>query len=412
VGLFFAFQRIHFPPKKREHNPDGEVMGKNKIRIGITGSYGGNNMGDEAILQSIVMQINESLDADIVVFSRDPEDTMRRHNIQLALPVRKMSRKESAGEIEKLDLLIVGGGGILYDHEVKTYLREALLAHEKSIPVMIYAVGAGPLRDPQSKALVKEILGSAAVITVRDKPSMQTLEEIGVNKDIIVTADPAFLMKSEEVKIDFLHQEGIRKERKLVGMSVREPGKAAPDIKEEHYQDVLANAADYIIDRYNAHIIFVPMERKTAFDLHQSHAVITRMLWPQYASILEGEYSPGQIMSIMKNFDFVVGMRLHFLIFAALQQVPFVPLPYSSKVLGFLQELQFDTPPLENITPGRLISYIDKAWDQKADILKRIEDGLPSLQKRSRQNNTLMMELLRIVYARRGESPDSLPRNK
>jgi polysaccharide pyruvyl transferase WcaK-like protein len=237
---------------------------------------------------------------------------------------------------------------------------------------------------------------------------MKILEEIGVNKEIIVTADPAFLMKPEDVQIDFLHQEGIRKGRKLIGMSVREPGKAAPDIKEEHYQDILANAADYIIDRYDAHVVFVPMERKTAFDLHQSHSVVAKMIWPQFASILEGEYSPGQIMSLMKSFEFVVGMRLHFLIFAALQQVPFVPLPYSNKVTGFLQELQFSTPPLENITPGRLISYIDKAWDQKSDILKRIEGLLPALQKRSHQNNTLLIELLRIIYARRGESPDAL----
>ncbi|HEX3019607.1 MAG TPA: polysaccharide pyruvyl transferase family protein [Chitinispirillaceae bacterium] len=387
-------------------------MGNDVVHIGITGSYGGNNMGDEAILQSIINQIHESLNAEIVVFSRDPDDTMRRHKIHNAFPVRKMSKRESIGEIEKLDVLIVGGGGILYDHEVKTYLREAQLAHEKGVPVMVYAVGAGPLKDPQSQDLVRTVIEQASVVTVRDKLSMQILEEIGVNREIIVTADPAFLMKPEEVHIDFLLQEGIRKERKLIGMSVREPGKAAPDIKEEHYQDVLANAADYIIDRYNAHIIFVPMERKTAFDLHQSHAVIARMLYPQYASMLEGDYSPGQIMSIIKNFDFVVGMRLHFLFFAALQNVPFVPLPYSSKVHGFLEELNFSTPPFEDLTPGRLISYIDKAWDMKSEIVNRTSDFLPALKKRAHQNNTLLLELLRIVYARRGKSPDSLPRTK
>jgi polysaccharide pyruvyl transferase CsaB len=383
-------------------------MSGHPVTIGITGSYGGNNMGDEAILQSIITQIYDSFDAEIVVFSRDPDDTMNRHKVHRAVPVRSLSRKESLSEIKNLDVLIVGGGGILYDHEVKTYLREAQLAHEEGIPIMIYAVGAGPLKDPQSQALVRDVLSTASVITVRDKSSMKILEEIGVNKEIIVTADPAFLMKPEDVQIDFLHQEGIRKGRKLIGMSVREPGKAAPDIKEEHYQDILANAADYIIDRYDAHVVFVPMERKTAFDLHQSHSVVAKMIWPQFASILEGEYSPGQIMSLMKSFEFVVGMRLHFLIFAALQQVPFVPLPYSNKVTGFLQELQFSTPPLENITPGRLISYIDKAWDQKSDILKRIEGLLPALQKRSHQNNTLLIELLRIIYARRGESPDAL----
>jgi polysaccharide pyruvyl transferase WcaK-like protein len=42
-------------------------------------------------------------------------------------------------------------------------------------------------------------------------------------------------------------------------------------------------------------------------------------------------------------------MRLHFLIFAALRGVPFTALPYASKVTGFLQDLNEETPPLENL---------------------------------------------------------------
>ncbi len=378
------------------------------VRIGISGSYGGNNMGDEAILQSIISQIRKSFDAEIVVFTRDPQDTLNRHKIEKALPLEKLSRKESQSEIENLDLLIVGGGGILYDEDVKVYLREAQIAHLNGVPVMIYAVGAGPLRDPASQAMVREVLDSAAVVTVRDKPSLQILENIGILREIIVTADPAFLLEAEDIKINILQEEGIGKGRKLFGISIREPGRAAPDIKEEHYQVVIANAADYMIDRYDAHIVFVPMERKTAYDLHQSHSVIAKMVWPQHAPVLEAEYNPGPIMSVVKQFDFVLGMRLHFLIFAALQSVPFVPLPYSSKVMGLLEELQIDTPPLENITPGRLIAYIDRAWDQRNKIIECTRNFLPKLQQRAHQNNTLLVELLRIIYARNGKSPDML----
>ncbi|MDG5816737.1 polysaccharide pyruvyl transferase family protein [Chitinispirillales bacterium ANBcel5] len=378
------------------------------VRIGISGSYGGNNMGDEAILQSMINQIRKKVKAEIVVFSRDPGDTMNRHKVDRAVAIRTMSRREAEVEVQRLDVFIVGGGGILYDVDVHKYLREAQIAYKKGIPVMVYAVGAGPLKTPAAQQLVKEVLDIAAVVTVRDKPSLRLLEEIGVHREIIVTADPALLLEPEKVQINFLSQSGIGKGRMLFGMSVREPGKAAPDIKEEHYHEIIANAADYMIDRYNAHIVFIPMERKTAVDLHQSYAVITKMVWPQNVSVLDAEYSPGQIMTIIKDLKFVVGMRLHFLIFAALQGVPFVPLPYSGKVMGLLEELHLDTPPLKNITAGRLIAFIDKAWDQRNEILERIENLLPLLQKRSAQNNTLLIELLRILYARRGKSPEQL----
>src|SRR6476469_11277240 len=111
--------------------------GKETFKVGITGSYGGLNLGDEAILQSIITQLRRDLPVEITVFSRDPEDTKRRHGVERAVPVRKMSRVEVAPELERLDLLIVGGGGILFDAEARIYLRAAQIAKEKGVPVML-----------------------------------------------------------------------------------------------------------------------------------------------------------------------------------------------------------------------------------------------------------------------------------
>src|SRR5687768_617601 len=122
-------------------------MAKDLYRIGITGSYGGLNLGDEAILHSIIAQLRRDLPVEITVFSRDAEDTKRRHGVERAVPVRNLSRAEVVPEIERLDLLILGGGGILYDADARTYLREVALAKEKHVPVMVYAIGAGPLEN-------------------------------------------------------------------------------------------------------------------------------------------------------------------------------------------------------------------------------------------------------------------------
>ncbi|MFL6649277.1 MAG: polysaccharide pyruvyl transferase, partial [Sulfurifustaceae bacterium] len=81
-------------------------------RVGISGSYGGLNLGDEAILQSIIEQLSNSVTAEITVFTRDVEDTRRRHpRVARAVPVRALARNEIVPEIERLDLFILGGGG-------------------------------------------------------------------------------------------------------------------------------------------------------------------------------------------------------------------------------------------------------------------------------------------------------------
>jgi hypothetical protein len=63
-------------------------------RIGISGSYGGMNLGDEAILDGMLSQLRATVPADITVFSRNPSDTLARHNIEHAVPVRSLTRRE------------------------------------------------------------------------------------------------------------------------------------------------------------------------------------------------------------------------------------------------------------------------------------------------------------------------------
>ena len=368
-------------------------MNDTPYRVGISGSYGGLNLGDEAILQSIVTQLRAELPVEITVFSRNAEDTQARHHVERAVPVRKLSRAEVAPEIEQLDLLILGGGGILYDTDAKTYLREVQIAQELHVPVMVYAIGAGPLQEPSAQAVVRECLNKAEVVTVRERSAHKVLEEAGIERDVPVTADPALLLAPATLSEGVFAQEGLEGKTHLVGMSVREPGVAAPDIDQNVYHALLANAADFMVDRYDADIVFVPME-PVSLDAQHSHAVIAQMLRAQRATVLKGKYSSGELLSLMGRFSFVLGMRLHFLIFAALQGVPFVALPYASKVTGFLEDLHITTPPLNLVNAGRLIAYLDACWDERRDMQRRIAEALPALQERSRETHRLAMQLL------------------
>lgn len=363
------------------------------FRVGISGSYGGLNLGDEAILRVIVSQLRQSLPVEITVFSREPTDTLSRHGVERAVPVRELSRDEVLPEIERLDLFILGGGGILFDAEANVYLREVTLAQERGVPVMVYAVSAGPLQDPTAQKVVQACLSRADVVTVRERRARQVLEEIGVHREIEVTADPALLLESEPLPPDALKHEGLEGRPCLVGVSVREPGVAAPDIDDQHYHALLANAADYMVDRLDADLVFVPMERRVQ-DMQHSHAVIAQMACADRATVLKGEYTSGQMLSMVGHFAFAVGMRLHFLMFAALQRVPFVALPYASKVLGFLEDLEMPMVPLQRLDAGRLIAHLDRSWDLRSEIQAKIDRVLPGLQARARETHNMAVRLL------------------
>ncbi len=367
---------------------------KELVRVGISGSYGGLNLGDEAILQSIMAQLRHALPAvEFTIFSRNPEDTLRRHQVAGALPVREMTPDEVLPAIEELDLLILGGGGILFDSEARIYLREVTLARQHGVPVMVYAVSAGPLEQRAVQEQVCEALNLVNAISVRDKASRKLLLEVGVKREIVVTADPALLLEPEPLAEDLIDREVPDKSRVLVGLSVREPGVAAPDLHDYDYHSMLASAADYMIDRFDADVLFIPLERDV-LDLQHAHAVISKMLRPQHARVLKGQYTSGQLLTLMGRLDLAVGMRLHFLIFAAIQNVPFVSLPYSSKVNSFLDALEIKAPPIKLVNAGRLIAHIDYYWDNRRVLADKVKRLLPQLKKSAGINNEMALQLL------------------
>ena len=379
---------------------------RSRPRIGISGSYGGMNLGDEAILEGILTALGPELSSNVTVLSRHPEDTLARHGVARAIAPRSMTKNQMRAELEDMDLFILGGGGILYDAHAETYLREVFLAHELGIPVVVYAISAGPLTRDTSRRAVREALDEAKLITVRDRQAYRLREDVGVSREMHLAADPAFLLEPEELSVESLVAEGVELDKVLVGFSVREPGPAAPDIDPDEYHALLANAADFIVERYHAEVVFVPMEKA---DVQHSHGVVAHMQNSERAEILRRRYSPRQVLHLMGRFEFAVGMRLHFLIFAALRGTPFAALPYASKVTGLLEHLQIETPPMANIGIGQLIARVDRAWDRRDEIRARIRERVPELRSRARKTNELLMEVLRRAPAEETSTPPPLP---
>jgi polysaccharide pyruvyl transferase WcaK-like protein len=94
------------------------------------------------------------------------------------------------------------------------------------------------------------------------------------------------------------------------------------------------------------------------------------------------------------HFELTLGMRLHFLVFSALAGVPFLGLPYSEKVAAFLDEFGLCAPALESTTAGQLIAAVDRAWQQRDELGRRMGATLERLMVRARQNDRVLHALV------------------
>jgi polysaccharide pyruvyl transferase CsaB len=361
--------------------------------IGLLGSYGGLNIGDEAILTSMLATLRESVPfVEVVVFSRDATHTRDAHSVDRVLDARRGRCDTVNDEIAALDVLVLGGGGLLYDGEATEYLRHVRTAHRNGVPTVGYALGAGPLTTPEDRRAVREVVSVMTRVTVRDEQSKRVLEEVGVERPIEVVADPALLLTPEPFPADALLRDGVDIAGRLIAMSVREPGRAAPDLAVDAYHSTLAAVADFAVHRYDGQVVFVPMERG---DVRESHAVLARMVAPDRARVLHGAYGPGQVLDLMRHMDFAVGMRLHFLIFAALSEVPFLPLPYAGKVADFARTVGIRTPDsLDRDAVGPLLSAVDRMWDERRLNAERAQSRVEKLKPRAAAALRHVLELL------------------
>jgi polysaccharide pyruvyl transferase CsaB len=349
--------------------------------IGVVGSYGGLNLGDEAILTCVLECIERwRPGCQVIVLSRHPEHTKAHHQVAEVVPWRT-GRERALGAVEGLDALVLGGGGILYDGQARGYLRWVREAQDRGIPTFAYAIGAGPLQDQEDRLAAREAMEALTELTVRDEESQLVLEDIGVTRPMTVTADPALLLEPEPFTGDMLMREGIPEDGPLIGVSVREPGRAAEHLDVDSYHTLLAEMGDYLVRRLDAHLVFVPME---ADDVRHSHAVLAHMTDPSRGRILHGTYRPGQILDLMRRFDLAVGMRLHFLMFAAMARVPPLPLPYAGKVFDFAQAA--GAPALTGVArevTGPLLAEVDRLWDERPARQRDLEPRVRELRRRA-----------------------------
>lgn len=324
-------------------------------RIAISGYYGCGNTGDEAVLAGIVETFRRlGLDAGITVLSGNPADTTaRRPGVD---SVHRFALSSVLRALRRADLVISGGGSLLQDvtsaRSIHYYLFVLRAAQALRRKTMVYAQGVGPLVRPSSRRAVAAVLNRTDLVTVRDIESADLLRSIGVERPPVhVTADPAFVLEPDTAAADRVLA-GLRlSDRPTVGVSLR-PWSAAGDWPAEAAAGVRLGC-----EEIGARVLVIPMQPES-----------DRGMWAEIRegeAVIAGPMDPCAVRGVIGRCDLMIGMRLHSLIFAAGEGVPFIPIVYDPKVSALASAAGAPGIDIHQLSARALADRIVEEWGRR-----------------------------------------------
>lgn len=366
--------------------------------IVISGSYGIENIGDEAIQTVLIEGIVRRRPDARITFLVLPQNASWRHpSVHVVRSGVVRGLLATWRQIARCDVLIIGGGGIIQDASslgnLLFHLSRAAMACLCRTPFVLCGVGIGPIHYRLGRWLTHRILRHARSIYVHDEISRTVAMDLGLDGGMVREAgdlaltlrfpEPSELHRSYHDLARF-RQQGAP----LIGVSLRTLGRdrhRTSRWSREFGQllDTIARWADNLADEFDARLAFISMHPKQddpIFEELQRHSAR-----PDRIMMVTGTAGAKTILACVSLLDMLVGMRLHSLIFAARSAVPFVALSYAPKVVGFCRQLGLEGQvlPTEQTDLDRLTGLAAETWRHREKIKTVLKQRIPELQARA-----------------------------
>lgn len=416
------------------------------MKILITGAFSSLNKGDEARVRSTTNSIRSFLDdVDFGFLSAHPsldkriyddleldivnqyekEYTNRSFLITLLKSRELLSRIPQAmfwrisnktgnkflKEFIKYDVFLDLSGESLSDYfgQINLFfcLYQIYLGILLRKSVVIYAQSIGPFDDVIGRRAASYVLNRVNLITVRDEESLKNLQKYEITKPpIYLTADPAFnLMPASSERISsILNEENININHCLIGVSISR-GSFKRSISEKNnlddqykeYIQTMSRVIDYVIEKLNAEIIFIPhVIAPTEDDRLVYNQIYKKVYNKEHFKMLLGNYTSEELKGVIGNCDLFISSRMHPIIAALSMNVPTIAISYSHKMPSLMHMVGQDAFvfDLNDITFEAMRLKIDSIWEDRKTIKKDLLYKADFMRKMGMHNAEILKQLI------------------
>lgn len=366
--------------------------GKRPCDVVISGYYGFHNSGDDSILTAIISGLREACpNISITVLSKNPAETSRLYRVNSIDRLDLLKLWQLFG---KTKLLISGGGSLIQDvtssKSLYYYLTVMRLAKFRGAKVMLYANGIGPVTRAKNFKHIQKTLKSASYITLRDLPSKDELSQILLSEvPCEVTADPVFSLPvaEKEVVDKALLSCGVSPDERIFLVSVRDWKTLDKD-----FESKICEFCEFVYTVYGVKPLIVPMQK--TFDKEISERIFKGLKVP--AAISQNGFSPELMTGVSRRCEFVLGMRLHSLIYAAKAGVPSIALDYDPKVVSVMKSIGLEfVEPVELVNVPQLCGFAQKIMENRTGLCANMQKKSNDFALLSKKNTEIAVNLLK-----------------
>jgi len=379
-----------------------------KKRLVVQCATGIRNSGDEAILAALISRYSPRY--HITVISLDKKYTETVHSVDEVVSHRGSDWKRA---VRECDVFLLGGGGLIQEHSslfnVFRWTSKLQYAGRLGKKCCVYANSIGRIRFPFNRYLIRKAFSRVAFVTLRDALSQKHLGELGITRNVFVTADVVFSLDFPELPLSTHEGVPLDLSQDYVALAIRHcfdsipllPARLSSRLKiqssdqkarYERFVAEMARTVEYVrVLGYP--VLFIPFYGQR--DVRLAREVCARLADQAGVFIYHRpDASPAIHADLIRRSRLLIGMRLHSVVFAVMTGTPVLPVIYHDKVRGIVDMLglQDQSEHVSQIDSNRLRSIVDRLLAD-SDTRRR-EDLLARARSCEQANDELFKEFV------------------
>lgn len=287
-------------------------------KVVISGYYGYDNFGDEAILAVLIDHLRQ-MQNDVTVLSHSPFKTSRTYGVK---SVKNFNILGVLFSILRSDVLISGGGSLLQDvssmRSLLYYSFVIWLAIKLKKQVLIFAHGIGPLQSDLSRKIVFNLLSRCTLVTVRDLKSQKLLADNGISAKLV--SDPVFTVDLPVSTCDG-----------SVGVQLR----AYRAVDDAFLFTLAQQIVRFFGDRKIQIFVF---QRSIDLEISKKFEKMLKTIHPKACTEIVHSVPNSDMIMMISKLEYMVAMRFHAVLVAIKMGVKTLAINYDAKV----EQLAYD----------------------------------------------------------------------